>query len=412
MQHQLGWLGIVTILTTALLLSQNRRRISPRIVCSGLLLTFLIGIASHWQPVEILLRTITLSVAYLISFSRSGVQFLLNPDLVNNPKVGGTFLVTVVPLLIWTSALMSILHYSRALPRLIASVAWLTRLAFGPGITPGTACVAAATPLLGQTVAPLIVRPLLPRMTRSELMALMTCGFATMSAPLILLYSQMLERSRFSQAMTEIVVASIMSVPAALVLAKILVPEEESPNPHSLPVEDEADPSLIDAIAKGAMDGARLAITIAVMLLVFKSLLSVGDSIVGYLGQMVMGNATPVTLQSLLAVPFHLVARLIGVEARDANAVGSLIGYGVVSTEYMAFERLSAQTDLLSERSITLAIFALASFANIPSIAMQLACLSEMAPGRKDDLLRLAPRAMMAGLGATWLTACVRGLFL
>jgi concentrative nucleoside transporter, CNT family len=318
----------------------------------------------------------------------------------------------------------------------VAGVAWVLRKSLGPGVTGAEAVSAAANIFVGQTEAPLFVRPFLPAMTRSQLHAVMAGGFATIAGSVMAAYVGLLgegwggdtDEGRILFA-KHLMTASVMSAPASFVLAKVLLPEAETPASEDLASVrriERTTRNVVDAAAAGATDGLRLAANVAAMLVAFVALLALVDLPLRKLGEteLVSGllgtfpGADGLSLSDILGWLLQPVAWLIGVPWKDAAPIGGIIGTGVIATEFLAYLKLQnliqagGPHPMLDPRSAQITTYALCGFANIPSIAIQIGGLSALAPTRRGDLASLAPRAMLAGLLACWMTAAVASVFI
>jgi len=334
---------------------------------------------------------------------------------------GWIFAIQVGSIVVLFSGLMSVLYYIRVLPWLVGRMAEL--LYRGMGISGAEAISAASNVFIGQTEAPLVVRPYLEKMTRSELMALMAGGFATIAGSVFGVYVAMLDQAGFARAGPDLIAASVMSAPAAFVFAKLLLPETEQPVTQAgakLP-DDRMGTNVLDALTGGVTAGVRLAVNIAAMLLVFYALIQMLDAIVSgvanglpsllhpYIGETWSADVEFKDLYGYLFAPFAL---LMGVSLDDCVPVGQLLGTKTIFNEFFAYNDLAGMVEsgLISQRSQTLSTFALCGFANFMSIGIQIGGLSALAPGRRPDFAALAFRAMVAGAFACQLTACIVGL--
>jgi len=334
---------------------------------------------------------------------------------------GWIFAIQVGAIVILFSGLMSVLYYIRVLPWLVGRMAHL--LYRGMGVSGAEALSAASNVFIGQTEAPLVIRPYLDQMTRSELMALMAGGFATIAGSVFGIYVTMLDQAGFARAGPDLIAASVMSAPAAFVFAKLLLPETEQPVTRAgveLPT-DRLGTNVLDALTGGVTAGVRLAVNIAAMLLVFYALIQMLDEIVGWAASSLPGVLHPivgdtwsgdVTFKDLYGYIFAPFALLIGVPLDDCVPVGQLIGTKTIFNEFFAYNDLGVmiKTGLISERSAVLSTYALCGFANFMSIGIQIGGLAALAPGRRSDFASLAMRAMVAGAFACQLTACIVGL--
>ncbi len=300
---------------------------------------------------------------------------------------------------------MSVLYHLGIMQKVVQGMAWV--MARTMGTSGSESLSAAANIFVGQTEAPLMIKPFVEKMTESELMAVMTGGFATIAGGVFAMYVG------FGVPAGHLVVASVMSAPAALVIAKVMVPETEEPLTKGtvrLGIEKTAS-NVVEAAANGALDGLRLALNVGAMLVAFLGLLAVINALLGILGGWV---GTSLTLERILGWLFSPFASMMGVEWEDVPRVGELLGIKIAANELVAYSRLTSQgfRKAISERSFLISTYALCGFANFGSIAIQLGGIGGIAPKRKSDLARLGVRAMMAGAFASWCTACLAGVLL
>ncbi len=327
---------------------------------------------------------------------------------------GAFFAFGVLPTIIFFSSLMAVLYHVGVMQAVVKAVAWVMQRTMG---TSGSETLSASGNIfVGQTEAPLLVRPFVKGMTESELMAVMTGGFATVAGGVMAAYVGMLQSS-FHDIAGHLLAASVMSAPAALVCAKLMIPEPDPTKSETygqlkthLPT---VDANVIDAASRGAADGLTLALNVGAMLLAFIALIAMLNGIVGW-GAGLLGYEG-VTIQGMLGVLLAPLAWIMGVPWHDASAVGQLIGTKTVANEFVAYLGLSdmlANDTLKSPRSVVIATYALCGFANFSSIAIQIGGIGGIAPERKADLARLGLRAMIAGSIACFMTATVAGLLI
>jgi CNT family concentrative nucleoside transporter len=338
--------------------------------------------------------------------------------------VGAYFAFGVLPTIIFFSSLMAVLYYLGVMQLAVKATAWVMQRTMG---TSGSETLSASGNIfVGQTEAPLLIRPFIKGMTESELMAVMTGGFATVAGGVMAAYVGMLQ-GHFSDIAGHLLSASIMSAPAALVCAKLMIPEpdpEASETYGELKISLEStDVNLIDAAARGASDGLKLAMNVGAMLLAFLALIAMVNGMLGWLGSFALvgrglaavGVEEPLSLQLLLGKLLQPVAWLLGVPWSDAEAVGRLIGVKTVVNEFVAYLDLSAMLRsgaIEHPRSVVIAIYALCGFANFGSVAIQIGGIGGIAPERRHDVARIGMRAMIAGAIACLLTACVAGILI
>ncbi len=337
--------------------------------------------------------------------------------------VGAFFAFNVLPTIIFFSALLAILYYSGVMRWVVGGMAWVMRRTMG---TSGAETLsAAANVFVGQTEAPLFVRPFLPRMTRSELHAVMVGGFANIASGVLGVYAIMLGKEALGAAAIpnaggHLLAASVISAPAGLVVAKLLVPETETPETtdvSSVKVE-QTDANLLDAAVRGTRDGLLLAANVGAVLIVFTGLVFLVNAVLGLPNSWSNGQIPAITLQEILGYVFWPVAWLCGVEASHAREVGSLIGIKTTLNEFFGYLRMSIAMSAeaaggptyLSPRSKLIALYAICGFANFASVGIQIGGIGVLAPTRRADLAKLGLLAMLGGTVASLLTACVVGM--
>jgi CNT family concentrative nucleoside transporter len=413
-----GLLAVLLLLGVGFLLSANRRAVRPRIVVAGVLLQLVIAWAClSFPPIVALFQGLAAGVTKVISFADAGTSFLFGNLADASQPWGFVFAVKVLPVIIFFASLMSVLYHVGVMQPVVAGLAWVLRRALG--VTGAEALSASANIFVGQTEAPLTVRPFIRGMTRSQIMAVMTGGFATIAGSVLAAYVGILggesEESRVLFA-KHLLTASIMSAPAGFVMAKIMMPETEEP-----PAEDlerlrrergAGARNVVDAAAAGASDGLRLAANVGAMLVAFVALIAMVNWPLAAISE--RAGMEPLTLQRMLGWVFMPVAWCMGVEQADCSKFGAVLGQQIVATEFVAYLDLSKhiREGTMDSRSCQIATYALCGFANLPSIAIQIGGLSAMAPSRRSDFASIAPRAMVAGACACWMTGAVAGLFL
>lgn len=425
--HPHGLIGVALLLFIAYLLCPAKRSINPRILVSGLALQFLLAfLCLSFPPVVLVFDAFAGIVTKVISFAGEGTTFLFGN--LADPGAGPwgfVFAVKVLPVIVFFASLMSVLYHLGVMQRVVGLLARLLRASMG--ITGAEALSAAANVFVGQTEAPLTVKPFIPSMTRSQIMAVMTGGFATIAGSVLAAYVGLLggedpESQRLFA--KHLITASVMSAPAGLVMAKIILPELDTPPPESLKDLLTMRPTtrnVVDAAAEGATDGLKLALNVAAMLVAFVALLALINypltalSQWGPIAHWRDSLALPVfSLQNLLGYAFTPIAWAMGIERADARPFGALLGTQIIATEFVAYLDLAKhlKDGTLSPRSAQIATYALCGFANVASIAIQIGGLSAIAPERRKDFVELAPRAMLAGALACWMTGAVAGVFI
>ncbi|MCC6319911.1 MAG: NupC/NupG family nucleoside CNT transporter [Phycisphaerales bacterium] len=426
-----GLLGVAILLLLAVGLSTDRRRINWRLVAAGVGVQAVLALVllTPQSPVRDLFEMFAAVVNRIISFAGEGTRFIFGSlaDASGDAAHpwGFVFAVQVLPVIVFFASLMGVLYHIGLMQRVVAAVAWVLRRTLG--VTGVEALSASANIFLGQTEAPLCVRPYIAGMTRSQIMAIMTGGFATIAGSVLAAYVGILggadEESRVRFAM-HLMCASVMSAPAGLVMAKIMLPETGAPRDESmssLGSEERTTRNVLDAAAAGATDGLRLALNVAAMLVAFVALLAMLNyplaaiSGWGAIASWREANNIPVlSFQYLLGVLFKPLVWTFGVPWGDCGFFGSLLGQQLIATEFVAYASLgrAIESGEISPRAAQMATYALCGFANFPSIAIQIGGLSALAPERRSDFASIGLRAMTAGALACWMTACIAGLFI
>ncbi|MCX8112448.1 MAG: NupC/NupG family nucleoside CNT transporter [Bacteroidia bacterium] len=422
-----GLLGIPILLLLAWLAAERRRPFMGRVVLGGLLLQASIGWLILKVPiVRSAFEYLSRAFVRVLDFSHTGAEFLFG-NLVRpeySQTFGYIFVLQVLPTVIFFSALTSALYHLGILQAIVRAVAWVMRRSLGTS-GPESLCVASNI-FLGQTEAPLLIRPFLGGLSRSELLAIMVGGMATLAGGVLAAYvgflggNDPLLRQKFA---LHLMAASVMNAPAALVFAKLLLPETDSTastKPLTLPPMARAA-NLLEALAQGASDGLRLAANIAAMLLAFIAALALLNYLLLRIGDLLhintwiqhssKGMYAGLSLEWALGQVFRPIAWLLGVDWRESLAVGALIGQKIVINEFIAYTRLAAMPEL-SDTARLIATYALSGFANFSSIAIQLGGIGSLVPERRSELAQLGLRAVLGGALASLLSACWAGLFL
>ncbi|HEX5136666.1 MAG TPA: nucleoside transporter C-terminal domain-containing protein [Planctomycetota bacterium] len=363
-------------------------------------------------PPDFVYRALTgmaAGISRVAGFATEGAAFVFGGIVRESPFV---FAIDVTAILLVFSSLMSVLYYVGILPRIVGFLGRV--LHKGLGVSGAESLATAANVFVGQTEAPLLIRPYLARMTRSEVMALMTGGFATIAGTVFAVYVGFLEGAGLKRGGADLICASVMSAPAAFVFAKLFVPETgvaETREGGAAVSRDRIGTSLLDALANGVTQGIRLAVNIGAMILVFVALIAMLNALVVFVAREV-SPGSDLSFQQLYAWVFWPFAWLMGVPAEDCLRVGELLGTKTIFNEFLAYRRLGGmiQEGGISTRAAVLSTYALCGFANFGSIGVQLGGLSALAPERRPDFARLALRAMIAAALACQLTACIVGL--
>lgn len=397
-------LGLAVLIGIAFAMSGHRGRVDWRLVATGVGLQFALGLFVASPLGQATFSGVNVGVQSVLNYAGKGSDFVFGK--LTGPEMGAMIAFSVLPTIIFFSSLMAVLYHLGLMERLIQGLAWVMQRTLR---TSGPETLSAAGNIfVGQTEAPLMVRPFLAKMSRSELMAVMTGGFATVAGGVMVAYVQMLQ-GVFPEVAGHMLSASIMSAPAALVMAKIIVPETETPSvTGAAKLELPRDVNLIDAAARGASEGLQLALNVGAMLIAFVALIAMVNGILGGIGGWF--GFGDLSLEWVLGVLLAPLAWVMGVPWSDAAQVGSLLGTKTVLNEFIAYQGLAQASGELSPRSQLIAVYALCGFANFASIAIQLGGLGPLAPERRKDLAQLALRAMIAGNLAAFMTACVMGL--
>ncbi|MFN7544040.1 MAG: NupC/NupG family nucleoside CNT transporter [Acidobacteriota bacterium] len=395
-----GLLGLAVILGVCYISSTNRKSIQPRLLLWGLGLQFGFALLVLKTPAGQAFQTASGAVNALLKYSEDGAGFLFGDKLGKaSPEFGVLFAFQVLPIVIFIASLFSVLYYFGVMQIVIGVMARLMRRTMGGSGAESTNV--AASIFMGQTEAPLTIRPFLAQLTESELFTIMTSGMAHVSGATMAAYVKFAGVS-----IEHLLTAVIMTAPATILLAKMLVPETGKPETSGdvrLAVEKPGI-NVIDAAARGAGDGLQLALNIGGMLIAFLSLIALVNGVLNGLG-------AP-TLQTMLGYAFAPVAWLLGVAWNDCQTIGQFLGTRLVLNEFVAFIELGKVKAQLDPRSFTIATFALCGFANLSSVAIQVGGLGALMPARKSDIARLGLRAVMAGTMANFMSACIAGMLL
>jgi concentrative nucleoside transporter, CNT family len=412
-----GFLGLVVILAFAWLCSNHKRSIRLRTVAWGLGLQFAFALLVLKTPFSQVLRAISTGVAALFGYANVGSAFvfgkLADSDAVQrafgtaHENVGVIFAFQVLPIIIFIASFFSILYYLGIMQVVVRGMAVAMQKVMA--ISGAESLNVAASIFMGQTEAPLTIKPFLPGLTESELFTVMTCGMAHVSGAVMAAYV-LVGHVEIRHLLT----AVIMTAPATIMLAKIFIPETEKPatmGKVEIQVEKTAV-NVIDAAAQGAGDGLRLVLNIAAMLIAFLALIAMLNGMLHWAHSAPWLAWLPESLEKLFGIVFAPIAWIMGVPWHDASAIGNLLGTRLVTNEFVAFVQLGPMQKSLDPRSFTIATYALCGFANLSSIAIQIGGIGALAPNRKSDLARLGIRAVAAGSMANFMSACIAGMLL
>ncbi len=408
-------LGLAAFIVIAWLLSNQRSRFPWRTVLSGLGLQFAFALFILKTPAGLsLFGGVQNAVKRIGDFSDEGAAMAFGP-LAKGEVLGKAFgdgnayvfAVSITATIILISALSALLYHWGILQRIVQAMAWVMRSVMG---TSGSESLAAASNIfLGQTEAALLVKPYIPKMTASEIMALMTAGMATIATGVMVVYPKLgLDAGH-------ILTASVLSAPAALLISKIMFPElERSETAAGAPMKvEKTDANSLDSLCRGTSEGVMLAINVMGMLIAFVAVVALANAVCGAAqGAFGVAKENQFTLQTLLGHVNAPFAWLMGVPWKDCTVVGQALGERVVLNEFIGYISLSKNMATLEPRSVTIATYALCGFANFASIAIQIGGIGAMAPTRRGDLARLGFRAMIAGLLACYITATIAGILI
>jgi len=400
-----GLLGILAILGAACLFSTHRRAIPPRIVLWGLGLQFTLAVLILKTPFAKIFEVIGVGVNAMLNFAEAGSNFVFGPLGIKSGPFGVVFAFQVLPIVIFIASFFSVLYYLGIMPALVKGMAVVMQKVMGA--SGAESLNVAASIFMGQTEAPLTIKPFIAGMTESELFTIMVSGMAHISGAVMAAYVKIA-----GVEVRHLLTAVIMTAPATIMLAKMFVPEVEKPATAGrvdVRVEKTAV-NVIDAAAQGAGDGLHLALNIAGMLIAFLALIAMINGILGWGRTMPGFGWLPGTLQQIFAWLFAPVAWLMGVAWNDCATIGNLLGTRLVLNEFVAFLQLGPMKAQLAPRSFTIATYALCGFANFSSIAIQIGGIGAIAPNRKSDLARLGLKSVAVGSMANFMSACIAGM--
>lgn len=393
-------IGIIFVFLVAFLISNNKKKINWKTVIIGFLIQFIFAFAAlKWSVGKYILSRISLGVQSVIDYAKEGISFIFG-SLSND---GSIFAVNVLGVIIFISALVSVLYYLGVMQFVIKLIGGgLSKLL---GTSKLETISSAANIFLGQTEAPLLIKPYVEKLTESELFTVMVGGLASVSGSILVGYSLL------GIPIEYLVSASFMSAPAGLIISKIIIPEirEAKVNEEIEMVKDDSS-NIVDAASKGAIDGLGLVLNIAAILLAFVALIALVNGIIGLIGGLF--GIDNLSLQSILGYIFAPIATIIGVPMKESVIAGSLIGQKIILNEFVAFTSLSEIISTLSPKTIAIVTFSFCGFANISSIAILIGGIGGMAPSRKHDIARLGWKAVLGGTLANLLSATIAGFLL
>ncbi len=400
-RRAVSFLGLIIMLFIAWTMSSAKLKMNWRLIITGVALQIVFGILVLWTaPGEWFFEGARYIVAKIVGFSDEGAKFVFGDGFQEH-----YFAFSVLPTIIFVSSMMSVLFYLGIIQSVVKGMAWVMVKVMD--VSGSESLASAANVFVGQTEAPLVILPYIKTMTRSELMAMMVGGMATVAGGVMAAYAAM------GADAGHLLSASIMSAPATLVIAKIMIPERESSLTKGIVKVEVEKPgeNVLDAACSGASSGLKLAANVAAMLIAFIALIYLGNWILGGIGSLF---GWEITLQKIMGWIFSPLAWIMGVEGHDMILVGQTIGEKTILNEFVAYTTLVSDNvqPHISERSFTIATYALCGFANFSSIAIQIGGIGALVPERRKDLAKLGLRAMIGGTLAAFMTACIAGMLI
>lgn len=395
--------GIGALIAIALLLSENRKAINLRTVGIAFLLQAGLGALVLYVPWgQSLLLSMANGVSQIIAYSDEGIAFLFGD--IGRKSLGFIFAFHVLPVIVFFSSLITVLYHLGIMTRIIRLIGGaLQRLL---KTSRPESMSAAANIFAGQTEAPLVVKPFIPNMTRSELYAIMVGGLASIAGSVMVGYAALGVELKY------LIAASFMAAPGGLLMAKIMLPESETANNELKQddLEQQQYANIFDAAATGASSGMQIAMNVGAMLLAFIALIALLNGLLGWVGGLF--GFDNLSLQLILGYLFQPIAYLIGVPWHEANVAGSFIGQKMVINEFVAYLDFVGQKEALSQQAQVVITFALCGFANFSSIAILMGGIGQMAPNRRKDIAKLGLKAVIAATLANFMSAALAGIFI
>ena len=405
MLTSMGLLGLIFILVVAYGISTDRKHVRFSIVAWGVGLQILLAVLVLKTPFGAVFRAIGEVVNRAMSFGEQGSVFVFGDLAKSDGPVGTVFAFQILPLIIFISTLFAVLYHIGIMQWVVKGIAIVMQRVMGA--SGAESLNVAANIFMGQSEAPLTIRPYLDRLTTSELMTVMTGGMATISGALLIAYVRI-----GAVPVEHLLTAVVMTAPACIMLAKVMVPETEEPETLGLIPEsaEQGNVNLIDAAARGTNEGLYLALNVGAMLIAFIALIAFANGLLGWIGGLPGMGWVPGSLQEILGAVFAPVAWLLGVPWNDAATVGNLLGTRMVLNEFVAYAQLGSIKESLDPKSFLVASYALCGFANFGSIGIQVGGVGSLIPDRRSELAKLALYAMLAATLANFMTACIAGL--
>jgi len=429
-----GIIGLITLFGIAFLLSNNKRSINWKLVFYGFILQLAIALGIRYIPfIGSTFSYIANGFVKVVNLGKEGAAFVFGPSLLDASQSWGfIFAVQALPNIIFFAALSALLYYFGILQKIVFVFAWvLSKI----GVSGPESVSAAANVFMGQTEAPLLAKPYIPKMNRSELLCIMIGGMATTAGAVLATYVGMLGGNDVAQQQffaLQLLTASVMAAPATIVVAKILYPDPDKKLAgKNLEISKEKIGSnVLDAVSNGTIDGLKLAVNVGAMLIAFIALMAVVNALLGYLGGFnnifgwhftslnesinaaTAGKYTSLSLQFLLGYIFSPIAWLIGVQSSDITLFGQLLGEKTILNEFVAYGSLGAMKNagvFASQKTVLMASFALCGFANFASIGIQIGGIGAIAPEQKRNLSELGFKALLGGTLVSLINACIAG---
>jgi CNT family concentrative nucleoside transporter len=421
-----GLLGLLFFVGLCYVFSSNRKAIDWRLVGAGLVLQIVFGVlVLHVEWVRLSIDWISSGFVALLDFNRAGAEFLFGSLVTDQKTFGYLFAFNVLPTIIFFSAFSSLLFYLGILQRIVHSFAWI--LSKSMNLSGAESLSASANIFLGQTEAPLLIRHYIPNMTRSELLAIMVGGMATIAGAVMVAYIGMLGGDDPAQKLLfakHLLTASVLSAPAGLMTAKMLLPQTEDVS-HVLQLsKDKIGANMLEALANGTSDGLKLAVNVGAMLIVFTAMIALVNAVLSYgvggwtgLNDLIAhgsaGRYASLSLQYIFGVIFAPLAWLMGIDYGQLTTAGQIIGEKTILNEFYAYATLGKLKDsgvLTDQRAIIILTYALCGFSNIGSIGIQIGGIGALAPNQRSELARLGVKALIGGSIACFMTACVAAM--
>ncbi len=412
-------LGLIVFIALAWALGESRKLPDWKVITAGLALQVVIALLMLWVPlVQDALQLLNQGVSAIANATEAGTRFVFGylggqPDAINNPypfevtNVGSTFIIAfrVLPLILFFTVLSALLWYFKILPYLIHGFSILLKRTLGVGGAVGVST--AANIFLGMVEAPILIRPYIASLSRSELFIVMTCGMATVAGSVMVLYSVILE-GIIPNPLGHVLTASVISAPAAIMIARLMIPGDKKTERDNNSADIIQYHSAMDAITRGTQDGIRLMVNVGAMLVVLVALVALGNSFLSLLPDLF---GEKVTLERVLGYAFAPIVWLMGIPWHEATTAGALMGTKTVLNELLAYLQMAALAPgSLSERSELIMTYAICGFANFGSLGIMIGGIGSMCPERKTEIVQLAPKALISGTLATCMTGALVGI--